>query len=451
MGNKKVLITIPLRNRGWCIEGVLNSLKEQTYSKDEIGIYFLLNDSTDDTEKKLKEFKQWNDIQSNPIHFKDVIIEQMDLGNTFDGDHQWSTKTFKRIIKLRNHCLKQIKDYDFIFMLDSDTWLNPKCIEHLVSLDKDIVTENGWATWNLSFSEAIPFMTESKKNFMWTLNMKTKKILENPGTYDLSKVKQLRSGGCVLIKKEVIESGVDYTDNSLIDSKGLMRELKELSVSSYDELTAFNKNRMKAGFEHWVDTKYECYSFEQYKPINTWTKTSESLYKTALKKLMEYDEIKTVLDVGNGVGFGSNILSEKFDVTGFDMDKRASNLGKLNYPHIDFIQGDFRKYEGKKYDAVVCCEMIEHVPFIRDVFENIKKAVKPNGFVFISTPNSVVFPRQPSYHLHRFYKEFFDEIVNEYLDAETGYLLQKNKYTKKLWGDKEMATNLIAFGKFKRR
>lgn len=80
-----------------------------------------------------------------------------------------------------------------------------------------------------------------------------------------------------------------------------------------------------------------------------------------------------ILDLGCGNMWLSNYLKEKgYDVSGFSLAKPADMVG------------DVRTYKFKKnyYDAVLAIEMVEHV----DCFAEIKKMLRPNGLLIITTP-----------------------------------------------------------------
>lgn len=120
---------------------------------------------------------------------------------------------------------------------------------------------------------------------------------------------------------------------------------------------------------------------------------------------------KDVLDLGCGYGYGSaymKILSAK-SVTGFDIDSEAIDYAKKNYPFCDFHVKDLSKpIEGfdKKFDTIISIETIEHIPrhLINIYFDNIKRMLKENGTVVITTPQRLtpiyMMPRRKGIHNH---------------------------------------------------
>jgi len=78
---------------------------------------------------------------------------------------------------------------------------------------------------------------------------------------------------------------------------------------------------------------------------------------------------KKILEIGIGNKTVSNYLkNNNFDVTTFDYDHRLNP---------DFV-GDIRKlpFENKSFDVILCCEVLEHIPF-----EDFKKGLKEIGRV----------------------------------------------------------------------
>lgn len=102
-----------------------------------------------------------------------------------------------------------------------------------------------------------------------------------------------------------------------------------------------------------------------------------------------------ILDVGSGAGilseelakFGANVTAiEPSEV--FLKEAKENLEGKLlevNYL-LDFIE-DHSVKNADKYDAVIASEVVEHVPEKRSFLIGIAKCVKPNGSIFITTPN----------------------------------------------------------------
>jgi 2-polyprenyl-3-methyl-5-hydroxy-6-metoxy-1,4-benzoquinol methylase len=100
------------------------------------------------------------------------------------------------------------------------------------------------------------------------------------------------------------------------------------------------------------------------------------------------------LDVGCGSGVVSQFLSESgSQVLGIDGNIQAIDFARKHYtnPKLNFQHGlvdEFFHLE-KKADKIYCLEVIEHIyeSQCRDMLTIFKKVLKPDGAIFLTTPN----------------------------------------------------------------
>jgi hypothetical protein len=66
--------------------------------------------------------------------------------------------------------------------------------------------------------------------------------------------------------------------------------------------------------------------------------------------------IKTIIDLGGGVGLHSGLLSKAgYDVTLFDQSRKALAVAKKNYPKLNIVRGSFETINLKEsYDVAIC-------------------------------------------------------------------------------------------------
>lgn len=103
---------------------------------------------------------------------------------------------------------------------------------------------------------------------------------------------------------------------------------------------------------------------------------------------------KEVLDVGCGGGILSETLYlEGCNVTGIDLSdnliKIAKNHAKLTNKNIEYKKTSVEQLskKTKKFDIVVCMELIEHVPCPQSIIYSCSKLLKQDGKFFLSTLN----------------------------------------------------------------
>ncbi len=107
----------------------------------------------------------------------------------------------------------------------------------------------------------------------------------------------------------------------------------------------------------------------------------------AIFKLIKDYDFKTVLDLGCGVGYHTNILKENGKtVTSMDYGRSVGFL--LNDNKDEVIITDFLKYDFKNrtFDAVWCSHVLEHQVNPNLFLKKIHSLLKENGIFAISVP-----------------------------------------------------------------
>ncbi len=111
--------------------------------------------------------------------------------------------------------------------------------------------------------------------------------------------------------------------------------------------------------------------------------------KFILKRIIKYIKNKNVLEVGCGYGSFTYLMSlYSSSVDAIDIDKKIISSAKFS-ENVNYYNISIEEYETKKkYDTIVCLQVIEHIK--NDIFaiEKMKKLLKDNGYIIISTPSS---------------------------------------------------------------
>lgn len=141
-----------------------------------------------------------------------------------------------------------------------------------------------------------------------------------------------------------------------------------------------------------------------------------------------------VLDIGCGSGHGSNNLSGRFKkIYGVDIAPEAIDYAKENWsaPNVEFLLGSGTSipFEDNFFDIAVALEVFEHVQDWRKFLSEIKRVVKNDSLVFISTPNREVYspgakvgqkPNNP-YHFFELSVAEFKNTLSEFFVIEKFY------------------------------
>lgn len=99
-----------------------------------------------------------------------------------------------------------------------------------------------------------------------------------------------------------------------------------------------------------------------------------------------------VLDVGCGNGVISRSVGEAgYNVYGIDVSEKAiAKARQLNkFPNVSFdvISAEQLIAEGKKYNAIICSEVLEHLNKPGDLLATLYKSLTDNGVLIVTVPN----------------------------------------------------------------
>lgn len=125
-----------------------------------------------------------------------------------------------------------------------------------------------------------------------------------------------------------------------------------------------------------------------------------ALYHLNLPRFEYFDRYITnwlglkVLDVGCGGGFTSEFLAARGAiVSGIDQENKCIIKAKEhaieNNLTIDYQVGvaENLPYEDKRFDAVICVDVLEHVQDVKQTISEIYRVLKPGGFFGFDTIN----------------------------------------------------------------
>ena len=124
-----------------------------------------------------------------------------------------------------------------------------------------------------------------------------------------------------------------------------------------------------------------------------------------------------ILDIGCGGGILAESLSEKgAKVTGLDASKKTIQIAKnhakeknLSIDYQNMSLDEYIKTSKTKFDAIICFELIEHVPDQIKLIQDISSVCKKDAKLFMSTINRNI----ASFALAKIMAEYVLKIVPE--------------------------------------
>lgn len=139
---------------------------------------------------------------------------------------------------------------------------------------------------------------------------------------------------------------------------------------------------------------------------------------------------KVALDIASGEGYGTAILAGKASrVIGVDISEEAVKHAKTRYiaENLEFLAGSCTNIPlpDMSVDVVVSFETIEHHDQHEKMLQEIKRVLKPTGFLLISSPDKFHYSDEPgfnnSYHVKELYQHEFKKLINDYFSNAVYY------------------------------
>jgi ubiquinone/menaquinone biosynthesis C-methylase UbiE len=146
----------------------------------------------------------------------------------------------------------------------------------------------------------------------------------------------------------------------------------------------------------------------------------EHLHRYAIAS--NYIKDKIVLDIASGEGYGSNIMSKEASfVYGVDIDNTTVQEAKLKYKkeNLEFLAGSASQIpiDDNSIEVVVSFETIEHHNEHQEMMNEIKRVLKPNGILIISTPDKLYYSDERNFknqfHIKELYKQEFINLLSK--------------------------------------
>ncbi len=168
---------------------------------------------------------------------------------------------------------------------------------------------------------------------------------------------------------------------------------------------------------------------------------------------LDFVEGKTVLDIACGEGYGTSVLADRAkNVCGVDLSEEAIDHARSVYGanrRCKFKQGAVTDipYPDKHFDVVVSFETIEHLAEQREMLAEIKRVMKADGLLIISTPEkryySKVSKKKNEFHVKELERREFRMLLGDYFKHEImlGQRIVAVSYLTSIEGNEEVDTS----------
>lgn len=161
---------------------------------------------------------------------------------------------------------------------------------------------------------------------------------------------------------------------------------------------------------------------ERYVPSEHGVIKYEHLHRYAAAQVFCTD--KVVLDIASGEGYGAALLSGSAKtVIGVDID--SASVGHAQEKYVDQDNLQFKvgscaqiPVPTDSIEVVTSFETIEHHDQHEEMMQEIRRVLKPEGMLIISSPNKLTYSDEPNYHNDYHVKELYyqelDALLGQY-------------------------------------
>jgi len=160
---------------------------------------------------------------------------------------------------------------------------------------------------------------------------------------------------------------------------------------------------------------------ERYIPIEQGKIRLEHYHRYAI--VQDIVKQKDVLDLACGEGYGSSFMANiAQSVVGVDISEEAVQHASTKYikSNLNFQQGSATalNFADGTFDVVVSFETIEHLAEQAEMLAEIRRVLRPNGLLIISSPNRPIYSEESGEHNKYHVKELDFNEFNQLLKAQ---------------------------------
>lgn len=211
---RNVVIGSPVKQKAVILEQFLHSLDK--LDADGLTIKYMFVDDNDTASSLLCDFA---------ARHADTVIIRGDNPEDYHCDedtHCWQESLIWKVAAYKDRIIEYALQAgaEYLFLVDSDLYLHPQTIKHLIELKKDIVSEVFWTKWSQQLTP-LPQVWVGDQYRLFAMErgelvsekeqmIRTQAFIEQLKTPGVYKVGGL--GACTLISRYALEKGVNFKE-----------------------------------------------------------------------------------------------------------------------------------------------------------------------------------------------------------------------------------------------
>lgn len=110
-----------------------------------------------------------------------------------------------------------------------------------------------------------------------------------------------------------------------------------------------------------------------------------------LKLIQKTTSGKSILDYGCGAGdFLQHMQQHGYDVMGMEPNPKANEISKSKIGKDNVVNCELKEIN-RKFDIITLWHVLEHIPNLNKIVEELKQHLNPNGTLIIAVPNHLSY------------------------------------------------------------
>ncbi len=273
-----ILVGSPIRQKPAILREFLESLEGLDQNSYNLSYFFIDDNPDENSQILLQEFSKRHQNCCQILHPYQNPHEFYDCN---ESTHHWNESLIWKVAQFKDTMIEEArrKNYDYLFLIDSDIVLHPKTIDQLILAGQNVVSNIFWTNWRPE-SPLLPQVwmkdlytqydlepgeslspEESQQRFLnFLLKMRI------PGTYEVGGL-----GACTLISNHALNQDISF------------KKIK--NITFWGEDRHFCIRAVALGLDLYVDTHYPAFHIYRESALSDVKNFKRSLIKTSKNKM----------------------------------------------------------------------------------------------------------------------------------------------------------------------